>query len=105
MRKVTLEKVQKDLDGIASYEVMMYIYHSLNGHDEIAQDYLDTYLTEQKKILDDLQNTQTLQESFSNNNKCEPFVSNTVEEIKEYIENQNKQLDRQLECNIYDLHE
>ena len=100
MGKVTLEKVQRDLNGIASYEVMMYIYHSLNGHDEIAQDYLDTYLTEQKKILDDLQNTQTLQEAFSDN-KCEPFVSNTVEEIKEYIENQNRQLD----CNIYDLHE
>lgn len=52
--KPSLEKVEKDLNGF-SHEIIMYVYHKLNGRDEIAQTYLDTHNEEQTKMKEELE--------------------------------------------------
>lgn len=51
--KPSLEKVMKDLEGF-SHEIIMYVYHKLNGRDEEAQTYLDTYQEEQQQMKEEL---------------------------------------------------
>ncbi len=51
--KPSLEKVQKDLQHF-DYELQMYCYHKLNGRDEEAQSYLDTYNSVQEALASEL---------------------------------------------------
>lgn len=51
--KPSLEKVMKDLDGF-QHEIKMYVYHKLNGRDDEAQSYLDTYNEEQTQMKEEL---------------------------------------------------
>ena len=51
--KPSLEKVQKDLQHF-DYELQMYCYHKLNGRDEEAQSYLDTYNSVQEALANEL---------------------------------------------------
>ena len=51
--KPSLEKVQKDLQYF-DYELQMYCYHKLNGRDEEAQSYLDTYNSVQEALANEL---------------------------------------------------
>lgn len=69
--KPSLEKVMKDLDGF-SHEIIMYVYHKLNGRDEEAQTYLDTHKEEQEQMKKEL-------------------CVMTEEEMKKYGEEQEKE--------------
>ena len=51
--KPSLERVFRDLEGF-SYETKMFVYHKLNGRDEEAETYLNTYKQEQKKMKEEL---------------------------------------------------
>ena len=51
--KPSLEKVQKDLQHF-DYELQMYCYHKLNGRDEEAQSYLDSYNSVQEALASEL---------------------------------------------------
>lgn len=53
MKKPTLEKVMEDLENF-EYELQMYCYHKLNGRDDEAQTYLDTYLEMMNGIKEEL---------------------------------------------------
>jgi hypothetical protein len=52
--KPSIEKVFKDLEGFG-YETKMYVYHKLNGRDEEAESYLNTYKYEQEQIIKELE--------------------------------------------------
>lgn len=70
--KPSLEKVQKDLQHF-DYELQMYCYHKLNGRDEEAQSYLDTYNSVQEALASELipesqiEKLKAEEESESNN--------------------------------------
>lgn len=38
----TLEKIQKEMKNF-DYELVMYVYHTINGRNDEAQGYLDAY--------------------------------------------------------------
>jgi hypothetical protein len=52
--KPSIEKVFKDLEGF-QYETKMYVYHKLNGREDEAQSYLNTYKFEQEQIMKELE--------------------------------------------------
>ena len=52
--KPSIEKVFKDLEGF-QYETKMYVYHKLNGREDEAQSYLNTYKYEQEQIMKELE--------------------------------------------------
>jgi hypothetical protein len=49
----SIERVFRDLEGFG-YETKMYVYHKLNGRDEEAETYLNTYKHEQKQMKEEL---------------------------------------------------
>ena len=51
--KPSIERVFRDLEGFG-YETKMYVYHKLNGRDEEAETYLNTYKQEQKQMMEEL---------------------------------------------------
>lgn len=51
--KPSIERVFRDLEGFG-YETKMYVYHKLNGRDEEAESYLNTYKQEQKQMMEEL---------------------------------------------------
>lgn len=56
--KPSIERVFRDLEGFG-YETKMYVYHKLNGRDDEAESYLNTYKQEQKQMLQELQPQET----------------------------------------------
>ena len=71
----SLEKVFKDLDGF-TYETKMYVYHKLNGRDEEAETYLNTYKYEQKLMMEELKPCDTSQLKPSSNDNNEEVLEN-----------------------------
>lgn len=49
----SLERVMKDLDSIVPYEIILYVYHTLNGRIEEGLSYLQTYQDEQEMMKND----------------------------------------------------
>lgn len=49
----TFQKVQKDLAGFSD-NIVMYVYHHLNGREEEAQSYLEEYKQEQEGYANEL---------------------------------------------------
>ncbi len=65
IKKPTLEKVKKDMDGMP-YELIMFCYHKLNDRDEEAQTYLESYKEEQILMKTELMNPQIIEETMEN---------------------------------------
>lgn len=56
MEKPTIAKVRKDLESLKlPEEIIMYVYHKLNGRLEEAESYLASYQEEKNKRLAELE--------------------------------------------------
>ena len=65
--KPTFAKVQRDLSGFHE-NIILYVYHSLNGRDEEAASYLEEYKCEQHSLANDLiQQQQQIEELKEDN--------------------------------------
>jgi len=53
IKGVKLEKIVKDLQGF-DHEVIMYIYHKLNGREDEADSYLNSYINDVNDIISEL---------------------------------------------------
>jgi len=74
----SLERVMKDLNGL-DYELQMFIYHKMNGREEEAQTYLDTYKYNAEKTKMELE----IKPVFKDNVK---IVENNMIEYENNIE-------------------
>ncbi len=58
MEKPTIAKVRKDLESLKlPEEIIMYVYHKLNGRLEEAESYLASYQEEKNKRMEELRIT------------------------------------------------
>ena len=73
--KPSMERVFRDLEGFG-YETKMYVYHKLNGRDDEAESYLNTYKYEQKQMKEELEPLIPKIEYINNKEKTNEELKN-----------------------------
>ena len=77
--KPSLEKVQKDLQYF-DYELQMYCYHKLNGRDEEAQSYLDTYNSVQEALANELIPESQIEKLIVEESEINQYTQESIED-------------------------
>lgn len=90
--KPSLEKVQKDLQHF-DYELQMYCYHKLNGRDEEAQSYLDTYNSVQEALASELIPESQIEKLIAEESKSNDTEESIEEDTLLYTPMPKKQVD------------